>query len=58
MLNKGVDGCVEEKFDEIRIGLGIKTYKFNARCNGYGRIVGGCFKRAEFDDLGWMNGKS
>ena len=23
-MNKGVDGCVEEKFDEIRIGLGIK----------------------------------
>ena len=23
-MEQGVDGCVEEKFDEIRMGLGIK----------------------------------
>ena len=57
VLNKGVDGCVEEKFDEIRIGLGIKLTK--KQCNGWclAKLMKESSK-AEIDDLGWMNVKS
>ena len=40
-MNKGVDGCVEEKFDEIRIGLGIKLTRIMqwADLNGMAELL-------------------
>ena len=40
-MNKGVDGCVEEKFDEIRIGLGIKLTRIRqwADLNGMAELL-------------------